>query len=160
MDNLELSNDHYIPLPTHQEMQSEYRISQRHHKRVERVWGTLIKKQPQLSKYQFSVLRWNTTKVLHAKWNRIYLFEGLVNLARNDSELAFILAHEAAHWEHGDVSDKGSLIPAGPWQVRDKECAADIQAMTFIRKSYYAHKVYEITLFLEWLKNKRHTCDN
>jgi predicted Zn-dependent protease len=91
-------------------------------------------------------------QVLHAQEWKIFIADSLVKLASNNDELAFIIAHEIAHWENGDMINNLVKIPISTWQATDAECLADARAKDIVNKSGYIAK--RVQNLLDRLKRK------
>jgi len=59
-------------------------------------------------------------------------------MAKNDDQLAFVLAHEIAHWENGDIRNNHAKIPVAPGQISDAECSADLTALELLPQNINA----------------------
>lgn len=104
--------------------------------------------------YRFHVFRSPSQQVIHIAGKNIYIPTGLMELAPSDATLAFIIAHEIAHWENGDIRNNRAKIPISPGQVIDAECAADTAAF----ENILAHETprAQIRAWLEALKISHH----
>lgn len=80
-------------------------------------------------KYRFTVFHSVSIEVMHTQDRHIYIPTALIKITPNTESLAFILAHEIAHWENGDIKNNHAKIPASPGQIHDAECAADELAL-------------------------------
>jgi predicted Zn-dependent protease len=51
----------------------------------------------------------------------------MLELAKNDMQIAFVLCHEIAHWAQGDYTRRGARIPRGVHDIASSELVADIK---------------------------------
>lgn len=108
-------------------------------------------------KYKFLVFQSSSTQVLHTKNKEIYIPSGLLVIAKNNDQIAFILSHEIAHWENQDIRNNQVPIHRSPGQVTEAECLADKKAIEISLLAQYSRK--EIDALLLSLKNERPVCE-
>ncbi len=126
-------------------------------KRVDAILEKIISHNNFTGKYKFFVFRSPNTQVLHAQNRNIYIPSGLVEVAKNDDQLAFMLNHEIAHWENLDI--RGNKVPKyrSPGQISEAECLADKKAIEATTVAQY--KKQEIDALLQSIKRNRPICE-
>jgi hypothetical protein len=73
-------------------------------KYVEKVAAKLLAKHPKLKKeLQFYTIKSNVTNALSTDQGVIFVTLGLLSQIENEAQLAYILAHEIAHFQEGHV---------------------------------------------------------
>jgi len=72
-------------------------------KYVEKVGAKITANQPELANIRFYTLRSNVVNAFSTKQGIIFVTEGLVAQVANEAQLAFVLAHEIAHYMENHV---------------------------------------------------------
>ena len=126
-------------------------------KKVDAILEKIISYNNFKGKYKFFVFQSNDTQVLHTQGGKIYIPTGLVKMAKNDDQLAFILNHEIAHWENLDIRDNKVPIYRSPGQISEAECLADKRAIEATTVAQY--KKQEIDALLQSIKGNRQICE-
>ena len=119
----------YEPLPEKPTISQRQLIpTSQEQRRVTRITQKILEHNRFATKYEFIVFRSESNQVMHTKNGKIYIPTGLIHIAKTDDHLAFLLAHEIAHWKNGDIKDNQAKIPISPGEMQDAECDADRKA--------------------------------
>ncbi len=151
MNSQNLDTHLWQSLPKSSEIRVEKAEWSDFQKKVNEVASTLWEK---WKKYTFIVYRSSSQKVLHAIGWLIYLPEWLIKIAKNDTEIAFLLNHEIAHWENGDIKNDKVRIPLSKWNKIDAECRADEAAKKSTIEALGLKSREKLQAFLRRLQEK------
>lgn len=113
-----LSSYERIPLPGANEVRNQVRITQKIQHlqlRVDIILAEIERNNIFIKKYTFIVFENKTNRVAHTRDNTIFIPTGLIHITKNEHELAFIIAHEIAHWENEDIKNNSApeWVPPG-----------------------------------------------
>lgn len=119
-----------VPLPSAQEVRNTLRITRNLEHlqlRIDIILREILANNGIINPYTFIVFEADDNQVQHAKNNMIFIPTGLIKLTKNNHELAFVIAHELAHWENEDIKDNSAHENLPPGIIIDSECNADIK---------------------------------
>jgi hypothetical protein len=127
------------------------------------VGNKLLSNNPELQgEIQFYVLKNNITNALCTDPGVIFITTGLLAQVENEAQLAFVMAHEIAHYQESHLqisfnqSKEASLDPSSSYQdlvmlSKDHEFEADINALKLYHSAGYSEKeintVFDVLMY-------------
>lgn len=148
----------YTSLPEKSEVQNQLNLLREEaalSKKVQILGKNIVSANGLSDKYHFHVYQSKQNEVLHAANNTLFLPTGLLKLAKTDANIAFILAHEIAHWENKDYQTNQARIPSSPGDIKESECNADESGILLYKNAGYSMKALN-AFFINMLPYRPH----